>query len=182
MITRTHRTTSSFTRAFRLRGVDHVLSPGTYEVVTEEELIEGLSFPVYRRVSTIMLVPGESACTLEMVAIDPTDLAAAQDLDRTAPAREAVMSLIRYHEHFRFERHEGVYFWMADGATPFLCKVSHEALRDRSVRDGANASLPDTFVRHRERIETIAGEKYALRRRPNDIIMVLTRDLAPQPM
>jgi len=52
-------------------------------------------------------------------------------------------------------------------------------LRDRSVCDGGKASLPDTFARHRERIETIAAEKYALGRRPNDIIMVLTRDLAP---
>jgi hypothetical protein len=92
------------------------------------------------------------------------------------------MLLIRYHEHFRFEPHEGVYFWMADGTVPILCKVSHEALRVRSVRDGANATLPDTFRRHRERIETIAGENYALRRRPNDIVMVLTRDLAPPPM
>ena len=92
------------------------------------------------------------------------------------------MSLVRHHEHFRFEPHEGVYFWMTDGITPILCKVSREALRDRSVRDGGKASLPDTFVRHRERIETIAVEKYALRRRPNDIVMVLTRDLTPLPM
>ena len=82
---RTHRATCSFTRPFRLRGVDHVLPPGTYEVVTEEELIEGLSFPVYRRVSTIMLVPGRLASTLEMVTVDPIDLAAAQDLDRASP-------------------------------------------------------------------------------------------------
>jgi hypothetical protein len=47
MTTRTHRTTSSFTRPFVLRGVDHVLPPGRYDVVTEEELIDGLSFPVY---------------------------------------------------------------------------------------------------------------------------------------
>jgi hypothetical protein len=92
------------------------------------------------------------------------------------------MSLIRYHEHFRFERHQGVYFWMTDGTTPILCKVSHEALSDRSVRDGGKSSLPDTFVRHRERIETIAAEKYTLGRRPNDLIMVLTRDLSPLPM
>lgn len=50
------------------------------------------------------------------------------------------------------------------------------------MRDGGKSSLPDTFVRHRERIETIAAEKYALSRRPNDTVMVLTRDLAPLPM
>jgi hypothetical protein len=92
------------------------------------------------------------------------------------------MRLVRHHEHFRFEAQEGVYFWMTDGTTPILCKVSPEALRDRSVRDGGKASLLDTFLRHRERIEAIAAEKYTLRRRPNDIIMVLTRDLAPLPM
>jgi hypothetical protein len=89
------------------------------------------------------------------------------------------MSLIRHHEHFRFERHEGVYFWMTDGTAPILCKISQEALRDCSARDGGKTSLPDTFVLHRERIEAIAAEKYSLRRRPNDIIMVLTSDLTP---
>jgi hypothetical protein len=89
MITRTRRTTSSFLRPFRLRGVDHLLPPGTYEVLTEEELIEDLSFPAYRRVSTVMVVPGLSASALEMVTIDPIDLAAAQDLDASPPDVEA---------------------------------------------------------------------------------------------
>jgi hypothetical protein len=44
-------------------------------------LIEGLSFPAYRRLSTVMLVPGQSPSSLEMVTIDPLDLAAAQDRD-----------------------------------------------------------------------------------------------------
>ena len=89
------------------------------------------------------------------------------------------MSLVRDREHFEFERFEGVYFWMRDRANHVLCKVSHEALRDRSARDGETASLPDTFVRHRQRIETIAGEKYDEGYRVNDLIMVLSRDLTP---
>lgn len=92
------------------------------------------------------------------------------------------MALVRHHEHFKFERFEGVYFSMADGTTHVLCKVSHEALRDRSARDGEKASLPDTFVRHRQRIETIAVEKYAEGHRPNDIVLVRSRDLTPLPM
>ena len=80
-MTRTHRTTSAFARPFRLRGVDRVLPAGSYDIVTEEELIEGLSFPVYRRVSTVIFVPGQSASMIEMVAIDPLDLAAAQGGD-----------------------------------------------------------------------------------------------------
>jgi len=55
-------------------------------------------------------------------------------------------------------------------------------LRDRSARDGDAASQPDTFVRHRQRIEAIAGEKYAQGHRPNDLIIVLSRDLSPLPM
>ena len=92
------------------------------------------------------------------------------------------MPLIRHHEHFKFERHEGVYFWMTDSGNHVLCKVSHEALRDRSARDGAAASLPDTFVRHRQRIETIACEKYAQGYKPNDMLLVLSKDLTPLPM
>lgn len=92
------------------------------------------------------------------------------------------MSLVRYDEYFRFERLEGVYFMMADDGTHVLCKVSQQALRDRSARDGEAASLLDTFVRHRQRIETIAGEKYAQGHRPNDLILVLSRDLSPLPM
>jgi hypothetical protein len=94
----------------------------------------------------------------------------------------AFMALVRDQEHFEFERHEGVYFWMKDGVAQILCKVSHEALRDRSKGDLDGASLPDTFVRHRHRIETIAGEKYLQGHRPNDLILVLTRDLTPLPV
>jgi uncharacterized protein DUF1488 len=92
------------------------------------------------------------------------------------------MPLVRDQERYKFELHEGVYFWMKDDAVQILCKVSHEALRDRSARDGEDGSLPDTFVRHRQRIETIAGEKYALGHRPNDLILILSRDLTPLPM
>jgi hypothetical protein len=71
---------------------------------------------------------------------------------------------------------------MTDGANHILCKVSHEAPRDRSARDGDAASLPDTFVRHRQRIEAITAEKYTSGHRPDDVIVVLSRDLAPLPM
>ncbi len=46
MATRTQRKTVAFGHPFRLKGVDRVLPPGDYEVLTDEELIEGLSFPV----------------------------------------------------------------------------------------------------------------------------------------
>jgi len=86
MATRTRRKTVVFSHPFLLKGVDRVLPPGNYEVVTDEELIEGLSFPVYHRVATSIIVPAQSrqASSLEMVAVDPRDLQAAQDRDTTA--------------------------------------------------------------------------------------------------
>ena len=87
MATRTRRKTVVFSRPFLLKGIDRVLPPGNYEVVTDEELIEGLSFPVYRRVSTMIFVPGLHASTVEMVPIDPRDLQAAQERDSAMVSR-----------------------------------------------------------------------------------------------
>jgi len=50
--------------------------------VTDEELIEGLSFPVWHRVSTAIIIPAEQASSIEMVAVDPRDLQAAQTATR----------------------------------------------------------------------------------------------------
>jgi hypothetical protein len=82
MIARTRQRTWTFSRPFRLAGVDRVLPPGEYQVTTDEELIEGLSFPVYRRIATMIFVPrpnGGSA--VEMFNIDPAGLRVAHDND-----------------------------------------------------------------------------------------------------
>jgi hypothetical protein len=94
MTTRTQQKTIVFSHPFRLKGIDRVLPPGSYEVVTDEELIEGLSFAVHRRVFTAIIVPAQSHQTssVEMVAINPSDLQSAQDQDTAAkrvPAAEA---------------------------------------------------------------------------------------------
>ena len=83
MITRTSAKVVTFSSPFLLKGVDRKLPAGDYRVVTDEELIEGLSFPVYRRVSTMIFVPAQShhASSVEMVTIDPLDLQAALDRD-----------------------------------------------------------------------------------------------------
>jgi hypothetical protein len=74
-----------FSHPFELKGVDRILPPGEYRVVTDEQLIEELSFPVYRRVSTMIFVPGKSGtASTEMVTVDPRDLLAAQDRDKAA--------------------------------------------------------------------------------------------------
>ncbi len=81
MTMRTTRKTVTFAHPFLLKGVDRTLPPGGYEVLTDEELIEGLSFPVYRRISTIIIVPGQSHRAVEMVTVDPLDLQATQAQD-----------------------------------------------------------------------------------------------------
>jgi hypothetical protein len=86
MTVRTIRQTIAFRKPFYLKGVDRLLSPGDYGVITDDELIEGLSFSAYHRISTVMFVPAESGCAVEMVTIDPLDLQAAIDRD----ARERI--------------------------------------------------------------------------------------------
>ena len=82
MNTRTRHKTWTFGKPFLLKGVDRLLPAGDYRVTTDEELIEGLSFPAYRRVATMIFVPGQTHRTsVEMVGIDPLDLQAAHDKD-----------------------------------------------------------------------------------------------------
>jgi hypothetical protein len=64
-----------------MKGVDRVLPPGDYRVMTDEELIDGLSFSAYHRVSTVIFVPAPSGSAIEMVTIHPADLEAAQERD-----------------------------------------------------------------------------------------------------
>ncbi|HET7439160.1 MAG TPA: hypothetical protein VFJ56_06640 [Nitrospira sp.] len=70
-----------------MKGVDRILPAGDYRVVTDEELIEGLSFPAYRRVATMIFLPAQPhrASSIEMVTIDPLDLQAVQDRDAAEP-------------------------------------------------------------------------------------------------
>ena len=85
MIARSFNKDVVFKRPFLLKGIGRTLPAGSYRVVTDEELIEGISFPVYRRVATMMFVPAPTngISSIEMVTIDPLDLQAA--LDRDAP-------------------------------------------------------------------------------------------------
>jgi len=94
MLTRTKRVTLTFRHTFSLKGVDRRLAAGEYEVATDEELIEGLSFPVYRRVATLIFLPADASrqASMEMVTVDPDDLAAAHQRDQAAPATVTLMN------------------------------------------------------------------------------------------
>jgi hypothetical protein len=86
MTTRSRRETITFLHPFRINGIDRLLSPGAYEVITDEEMIEGLSFASFRRVATMIMVPGAPprSSTMEMISISSVDLADAQRLDASA--------------------------------------------------------------------------------------------------
>ena len=78
-----------FKHPFRIGGVDRLLPPGAYEVITDEEMIEGLSFPSFRRVATMIMVPGAAPrhSSVEMISLSPVDLSDAQRND-ASPSRE----------------------------------------------------------------------------------------------
>jgi hypothetical protein len=86
MTTRSRRETVHFKHSFRIAGIDRLLPPGAYEVVTDEEMIEGLSFPGFRRVATMMMVPcaAPRQSATEMISIGSIDLADAQRMDASA--------------------------------------------------------------------------------------------------
>jgi hypothetical protein len=89
MLTRTRDKTWTFGKPFVLKSIGRELPAGSYRVATDEELIEGLSFPVYRRVATMIFVPGQHNASLEMLVVDPAELQAAREIDEAIAAREA---------------------------------------------------------------------------------------------
>jgi hypothetical protein len=86
MTTRSRRETVHFKHPFRIKGIDRLLAPGAYEVITDEEMIDGLSFASFRRVATMIMVPGAAPRTssMEMISIGSVDLSDAQRDDASA--------------------------------------------------------------------------------------------------
>jgi hypothetical protein len=94
----TVRTTSrmvTFTHPFNLSGVEEVQPAGTYTVETDEELLQTLSVPAYRRISTLMRLPARptSQMLTQIVEITAVELAAV--LARDAQPNETTPQLTR---------------------------------------------------------------------------------------
>jgi hypothetical protein len=73
----------AFTHPFRLSGLDEEQPAGIYEVETDEELMEDISFIAYRRLSTQIHLHDQSSrpgVSLTLT-IDPAELAAALEAD-----------------------------------------------------------------------------------------------------
>ena len=83
MTVRTTKKTVTFVNPFTLGDSDEIFPPGTYEVETDEELLEGLSFRAYRRTLTLIHLPGESGIPglSQVLTIDPNELDAALKRD-----------------------------------------------------------------------------------------------------
>ena len=81
MTVRSRREVVTFRHPFEIRGIDRVLPPGSYDVITDEEMIEGLSFAAFRRVATLIEVPAAVGRAMELISIGSVDLSDAQRID-----------------------------------------------------------------------------------------------------
>ncbi len=87
MTIRTSKKTVIFRRPFVLGGFDEVLPAGAYSVETDEEPLDSVLFPAYRRILTVMRLhpkPTHPGFT-QTLTIDPNELEAALKRDQ-APA------------------------------------------------------------------------------------------------
>ena len=83
MSERTTETTVTFKHPFMLKAFDAMQPAGTYRLVIDEEEILGLSFPAYRRTSTVLHVPAclTASSSRQAFPVDVAELDAALDVD-----------------------------------------------------------------------------------------------------
>ena len=79
MTMRTTRRTVTFSRPFMLSGIVEPQPAGSYTVETDEELIGNAPITAYRRISTLIRLPGRPGSLVleQVVDIDAGELAAA---------------------------------------------------------------------------------------------------------
>ena len=84
MATRTLTSTVVFNRPFLIAGLDEEQPAGSYQVETDEEQIEDVSFVAYRRLATFLhLHPSPNQpSTRQTLTIDPVDLERALRADQ----------------------------------------------------------------------------------------------------
>jgi hypothetical protein len=85
MTTRTSTKTVTFARPFLLDEVGADLPAGDYQVETEEETLDGVSFLAYRRVATHIMVRTGSGVQVWAIHPDGLDFALARDRAVSAP-------------------------------------------------------------------------------------------------
>jgi hypothetical protein len=87
MIERTTETEITFEHPFVLDCLVAPLQAGTYRLVVDEELIEGLSFSAYRRVGTHLEIPAISIVTgtRQFLQVSPAEIESALLKDAGIP-------------------------------------------------------------------------------------------------
>lgn len=87
MTMRSTRSTVTFSNPFTLPGYPGDLPAGNYEVLVEEELLQGLSFEAYRRTATYVTVHGKGvhAGQIELRVTTESDLQEALRRDADTP-------------------------------------------------------------------------------------------------
>ncbi len=88
MTLRTTAVSVTFNRPFSLSAMAEPVLPGTYVIETDEELLQGVSFPAYRRVSTRIHLTRPGG--VQVVTVDPKDLERAIAADAGAAAQKDV--------------------------------------------------------------------------------------------
>ena len=91
MTTRTTGRTVTFRRPFVLASFGSELPAGSYDVETDEELLEGISFTAYRRTLTVIRLhpsPDRPGAT-QTLSVDPNELDAALARDQAPDRRSA---------------------------------------------------------------------------------------------
>lgn len=98
MLTRSTRSMVTFSNPFTVGDCQHELPSGTYEILVEEELLQGLSFEAYRRTATYLVVRGAGReagkTTMHTTTQEDLEHAIAGDraLSDTAQNSEAALS------------------------------------------------------------------------------------------
>ena len=98
MLTRSTRSKVTFSNDVTIGDNQRELPAGTYEIVVEEELIQGLSFEAYRRTATYLMVRGRGSnagqTTMHMTTKEELEHAMACDraLSETTNDSEAALS------------------------------------------------------------------------------------------
>ena len=79
MTKRSTTRTVRFRHPFMIEGIDGPQAAGSYVIEIEEELLQGLSFPAWRRLHTAIRLPQKSGVSLaeQVVTVDPRVLDAA---------------------------------------------------------------------------------------------------------
>lgn len=85
MTERTTETEITFTHPFRLESLSEPLEAGTYRLVVDEEVIEGLSFTAYRKVATHLEIPAISVAITrrQFLQVSQQEIDAALESDGT---------------------------------------------------------------------------------------------------